>query len=234
MFIFLLLMVLTLLGLLIFKPGWMPVSIQNSYRDKLFLQARRFEQKSGRWFEQVRRAWIGRQQNENLGIQLKAWVMIDLAAGQQVEELDDFRNWIASLSFAEADSLAQELSVFCWKQGFNILWLLEDNVNSEMQAAFLTMVIHYSLAVRERTKSRPTAALGAWQTAPLSRENREFGNLLYIQLVEAGLINIPAKLLLAPEKQRLAHQVSAIKNLLDNDPEALTPYAEQVIDIFQA
>lgn len=234
MFIFLLLMFLTLLGWLILKPGWIPISIPNGYQIIFFRQTRQLKQKPGRWFERARRAWIGRQQKENLGIQLKAWVMIDLAAGQQVEGLDDFRNWIASLSFAEADSLAQELSVFCWKQGFNILWLLEDNVNSEMQAAFLTMIIHYSLAVRERTKSRPTAFLGAWLTAPLSRNNREFGNLLYIQLVEAGLISIPANLLLAPEKQRLAHQVSAIKNLLEKDPKALTPYAEQVFDIFQA
>ena len=103
-----------------------------------------------------------------------------------------------------------------------------------MQAALTSLVRHYCLAVRERISSRPAACLRAWSAAPLAKENRGFGNLLYIGLVEAGLIRIPPALLLAPEKRRLEHQISAIKSLLEKDPEGLLPYAEQAIETRKA
>jgi hypothetical protein len=232
MFIFVLFITLALLAWLIIKPGWLPAPPENAYQERFSLQFDRLKQKSGVWFRQVKPFW---KKKDSLGLQLKTWASNEeLTAWQQSEELTELRGWIVSLTDAEAGALAQELSNFCWKQGVNIIWLLEDSGSLEMQTALTSLVRHYCLAVRERISSRPAACLRAWSAAPLAKENRRFGNLLYIGLVEAGLIRIPPALLLAPEKQRLEHQISAIKSLLEKDPEGLLPYAEQAIETRKA
>ena len=232
-----LLVALALLSWIIFKPGWMPAPPENDISKKVVYQADVVKQKTTGWFKQIKPFW---QKKNSLGAQLKSWcAQPDMAktaglSSEQVETLAGFQTWVESLNLAQADQIAQELSEFSQKQGIKLSWLLEDNSKADMQAALAGLALYFGLAVRERANARPAAALRAWEETPLSKENREFGNLLYIQLVDAKMISIPSHLLLAPEKERLAHQVSAIKAVIEKDRAVVLPFAAQVLDIHQA
>ncbi|MCX6067227.1 MAG: hypothetical protein NT121_15980 [Chloroflexi bacterium] len=222
---------------LVFRPGWIPALPENKFSKTVISQADQVRIKSRGWYKQIKPFW---KKETNLGNLLKAWASnqdLVTAAGfskAQVGELALFLEWIESIPDQEANLVAEELSTFCCKQGINIRWLLDDNGRGDMQGVLSTLVLFYGLAVRERYLSRPAAALRAWEDAPLSKVNRDFGNLLYIRLVDADLIKIPAHLLLAPEKDRLAHLVSAIKALVEKDRNEVLPFAAQVMETKQA
>lgn len=237
MLLIVLLVSLALLSWIIFKPGWMPAPPENDISRKVVYGADVVKQKGTGWFNRVKPLW---QKSSSQGAQFKTWATqpdLAKAAGftnRQTEILTEFQAWIDSISNAEADLLVQELDGFCNKQGVHLDWILADNGRADMQAALAGLVLYYGMAIRERANSRPAACLRAWEEAPLSNENIEFGNLLYIQLVDAKMINIPSHLLLAPEKERLAHQVSALKTVIGKDRSAVLPFAAQVLDISQA
>lgn len=66
-----------------------------------------------------------------------------------------------------------------------------DKGPGDMQSVLCVLVLYYGLAVRERMTAQPAAALRAWLEAPGSRQNREFCERLYVQLVNDGKISIP-------------------------------------------
>ena len=234
---FLLLLGLIILAWLVFRPSWMPTLPENKLSKTVISQTDQLRKKSSGWYKQIKPFW---KRENNLGNLLKAWASNEdlvVTAGfskVQVGELALFLEWIGSIPDEEANLVAEELSAFCSKQGINIRWLLEDNGRGDMQGVLSTLVLFYGLAVRERYLSLPAAALRAWEDTPLSKVNRDFGNLLYIRLVDADLIKIPSHLLLAPEKDRLVHLVSAIKTLVEKDRNVVLPFAAQVIETKQA
>lgn len=234
MLISLMLIIFALLAWLIFKPEWMPAPPENEITEKVTYQAGRFKEKSDGWIKQIPPFW---KKKASLGVQLKAWAQNeDLvnAAGfspAQAEMLGGFRAWIMAISDAEADVISGELAVFCAKQDVDLRWVLDDNGKGDMQAALSALVLFYGMAVRERDAARPAAALRAWQDAPLSKQNRAFGSRLYVLLVGANLISIPANLLMAPEKERLAHLVESIRAAIAKDRNVLLPYAAQALEI---
>lgn len=230
---FLLLLGLIILAWLVFRPSWMTVLPENKFSKTVMTNTDQLRKKSRGWYKQIKPFW---KKETNLGNLLKAWASNEdlvVTAGfskTQVGELALFLEWIISIPDEEANQVAEELSTFCCKQGINIRWLLEDNGRGDMQGVLSTLVLFYGLAVRERYLSRPAAALRAWEDAPLSKVNRDFGNLLYIRLVDADMIKIPSQLLLAPERDRLAHQVSAIKAMVEKDRNAVLPFAACVME----
>jgi hypothetical protein len=135
------------------------------------------------------------------------------------------------MSDAEADLVSREIAGFCARQGIELRWLLDDNGRGDMLAALSALVLFYGMAVRERDLARPAAALRAWEDAPLSKQNRVFGSRLYILLVNANLITIPADLLLAPEKIRLTHLADSIRAVIAKDRNALLPFASEALEI---
>ncbi len=233
MILYLMLITLVVLAWLILKPEWMPQPPQNEITEKVIYQTGRLKEKSNGWFKKIEPFW---KKKTSLGVQLKAWAQnegLSKAAGfsaSQVEMLSGFKTWMTSISDAEADVIAHDLSAFCANQNVELRWVLEDSGNNEMQTALAALVLFYGMAVCERNAARPTAALRAWEDAPLSRQNRHFGNRLYILLVTANLISIPANLLLAPEKERLAHQVESIKAAIAKDRNVLLPFAVQALE----
>ena len=234
MSIFLLLIVLVLLAWLIFKPEGVSLPHQNEMTEKVSFQAGRLKEKSDGWLKKTKLSW---KKKASLGVQLKLWALnedletVAVFSKSQKDTLVSFRGWIQSITDAEADALANELSAFCAKQDISIRWLLDDGGKGDMQGALSSLVLYYGMAIRERVNSRPASTLRAWQEAPLSKKNFEFGNHLYVLLADAGLISIPAHLLLASEKDRLGHLVEAVNSLIDKDREALLPFAAQALEL---
>jgi hypothetical protein len=234
MLMYLLLIVLALLAWLIIKPEWVPAPPNNEITEKMNYQVGKIKEKSDGWFIKIKPFW---KKKVSLGAQLKAWALNeDLVSAAsltaaQAEMLDGFKAWITTISDAEADVIARELAAFCAKQAVELRWLLDDNGRGDMQSALSVLVLFYGMAVRERAAARPAAALRAWEDAPFAKQNRAFGNRLYIQLVNANLISIPANLLLAPEKERLAHMVDSIRGVIEKDRKALLPFAAQALEI---
>lgn len=231
------LIALVLLAWIVFKPGWLPArSPVRTVTKKVTREAEQIKGQSGKWIDWFRVTRLKWKERSQLGTQLKDWAMNeDLVnvAGFTKAEIDllaDFQDWIRGLSVEEADALGRELSAFCDRQGVKVRWLLADGGRGDMQAALAALGLYYGLAVRERMNALPAAALRAWSDAPLAKENREFGNQLYVKLVDAGRISVPAGLLLAPEKERLAHQVRVIQAEMEKDPEGLLSLAAQVVE----
>ena len=225
--------VFVFLAWLIVKPAWMPAAPKNKLTEAIFTQADRAGQISTQWTSDLK-AWF--KKPARLGSLLKKWAAdasVPAAARfshSQQASLAEFRAWVVSIPDAEADGLAAELSAFCQKQGINIRWLLEDRGRADMQAALSALVLFYGLAVRERVNSQPSAALRDWESDPFSRQNRRFGGLLFARLVDANLVVVPANLLFAPEKARLAYLAGAVKSAAASNYEAVLAQVAGVLE----
>ncbi len=229
----LLIILVALLVWLILKPAWMPAPPKNALTEQVVKQADHVGQASASWVARARSWW---KKPVSLGAQLKAWAMnedVPTSAGfspAQATDLARFRAWIVSLSDAEVDLLAKELETFCHKQDVNVRWLLDDQGRGDMQTTLAALVLFYGLAVRERINALPAAAVREWEESPLARQNLPFGTRLFTSLVEAEQVSIPASLLFASEKKRLAHMVNAIKAALVKDREAVLMHAAHVLE----
>lgn len=229
--------VFAFLAWLIIKPAWMPAPPKNALTDAVVTQAGRAGQISARYVSNVK-TWFRRP--ASLGSQLKRWAEDETmpAAARfspsQQTSLTEFRAWLASIPDAEADELAVELAGFCRKQGVDIRWLLEDQGRGDMQTALSGLVLFYGLAVRERVKALPAAALRGWESDRFSRHNRRFGAQLFLRLVEANLAAAPANLLFAPEKDRQAYLAGAVKSAAASSPEAVLAQAALALEDLRA
>lgn len=236
MLTFVLVIALVILAWFFFKPDWAPPPPEKQIKDKLTRQAGRLKEQSSGWVNRVEPFW---KKKASLGRLLMSWalnedlVSILGVSPSQKEMLAVFQAWIEQLSDAEVGNFAKELDVFCRQQAVDIRWLIDDKGRDDMQKALSDLVLFYGMAVRERANSLPAAALRAWQDAPNAKENRSFGTQLYILLVDEKLISTPAQLLFVPEKERYAHLVNEISELIEKDREALLPYAARALQKMQ-
>lgn len=217
-----------LLAWQVFNPSW-NLGLKKS---DLPAQWGTFKQNSSGWLNTLK-AKFTRQ--ASLGASLRAWAFnqdLDVTgnlSSTQLEELTAFRLWLQSLPESDVDEVGRELSDFCLRRKVDIRWLLDDHGAGDMQSVLSVLVLYFGLAVRERMDAQPAAALRAWQEAPGSRKNREFGERLYVELVNHGRISIPASLLFTPEKTRRQHLVQELQSLITTDRDALLIHARRAL-----
>jgi len=228
MFQILIVVIVVLLAWVIFKPDWMPKPPENQVTQVVNVQAEQLKNRSGSWLQRVKGWW---PKKSSLGLQLKAFMLQpDLAKTASLskplqEELAECQIWVGKLSDRDAEKIAVELNSFCHSHGINLRWLLEDGGSADMRTALSGLALYYVLAVHERFNSRPVAALRTWEEAPMAKGNRVFGNRLYVQLVDAKIIEVPTRILLASEKERKAHLVNSIKAALPAHRDQVVAYA---------
>ncbi len=228
----LLILAVAILALLALKPAWRSRLPQVAVPKEIGAQAGRWQEKSRGWFVEKRPFW---KKKLSPGALLLAWATnegLSSTAGfndAQSADLSELRRWISGLTPAEQETFAQECAAFCKVERIRLSWLLNEPERGDLQQALSGLVLFYGLAVRERAGARPSIVLRTWQDAPLAKSNRDFGKQLYARLVDAGLIAIPAQLLLAPEKERMAHQVGAIQDLIRKDRARLLPFVAEII-----
>lgn len=229
MLFYLVLILVVLLAWLVFSPDW----TLGASEKKLTSQWASLKENSSGWMQKFKAKYI---QRSSLGALLKAWAFnqdLDVVGGlsnTQREELSAFRSWLQELTEAEANSVGSELADFCLRRNVDIRWLLADKGTGDMQSVLSVLVLYYGLAVRERMTAQPAAALRAWLEAPESRQNRGFGERLYVQLVNDGKISIPPGLLFASEKLRRRHMVEELQSLIAKDRDALLSHAARALE----
>lgn len=218
---------------LTYKPGWMPtppdVHLPALPADQREWLKSRFE--DGR---QLIRSF--RKSRAGRGLEFRAWAGVmeqDESTGlpsMELQELKEFKAWIRTLDDQNMDVIAGEIEIFFERQGIDMDWLAGKSEPKDMQKALSTLVAYYGLALRQRMSMRPIAALSAWEKDPLSGKNREFGSRLYQLIASQGRLTLPPAILLAPEKERMAHVISMIQTELARDRSAVVSLAALAID----
>jgi hypothetical protein len=128
------------------------------------------------------------------------------------EDAAEFGEWLAALSPAGLDDLAETLANQCRALGFELTWLTEERIPRELRRSLEDAVTLSILATWNARHAQPLAAYVAWQQAPERAENRDFAANLFTRLVEAGLVTPPPAMLVAPEKQRRKMMARAIRD----------------------
>lgn len=146
------------------------------------------------------------------------------------EDAAEFGDWVAALSPAGMDGLAQSLADQCRALGFELTWLTDERIPRELRRSLEDAVTLCTLATWNARHARPLAAYVAWQQAPVRPENRALAGNLYTRLVEAGLVTPPAAMLLAPEKQRHGLIARAIRDAAAEHPTAFLAALQATVD----
>lgn len=221
---------LALLVWVIIRPAWLPKPPDNKATARI-----------ARGTEQVRRTaqgWLGslrrRSPNDRVSTQgFRDWATEHLPSAHAAvypgrpEETAGLKAWLAGLSAEQAGAFARATSDFCQGLGFELAWLWDEKIDGPQKEAQAESVLHYSLATWKAHETCTQAAYAAWQAAPHKKENRAFAQKLYVKLVDAGLADAPADLLLAPEKERQAHMTSAIQSAAAENNAAVMALARE-------
>jgi len=231
MLLFIILVVIAALAWIIFKPDWLPTPPDNNVTKVVNHEAEQLQRQSTGWAQRASRLW---QKNTSLGALLKTWLAQDslvqkvALAAQPLPAFAGLQTWATNLSEAEAEQIAGELHPFCAARGIKLRWLFEENLGADLRAMMTHLVLFYCLAACERKNAQHLAALQNWEEAPQTKENRAFGGQLFVTLANAGIIEIPASILLAPEKDRQRHMVEAIQSAIKKDRGAVESCAADV------
>ena len=232
MLIYLFALTTGLLAWMIVKPHWMPPPPDIHLPKKL---PGRVEALMKKYEEEWNVVKAVRSRKAGQGALLKEWALnANLASSTgllpaQAQALEEFKDWVSSLTAPQSDSIVLEIERFCAKQGIELGWILDDAGLVDIRAALSTLVMYYGMAVQHRMATQPLAALRAWENDPLSRRNRDFGSRLYALLATEGHVTLPANMLLAPEKERTAHVVNTIKEELSRNRPAIISLAAQAL-----
>lgn len=231
---YLLIIAIAFLFWMIAKPEWMPSPPKNELSKKLDERVAWVKENSAGW---AAKASVLTKKKKGQGALLKQWIQnedLPQIAGlspAQIALLEELKGWIMAKSDPEADLFTSELMTFCEKNHVDLFWLLEDKGTADMYTTLTGLVLYYGIAEKEREWAIPSSTLRAWEDAPNAKSNRNFGNKLYVKLVNKGMIKVPAEILLAPDKERLAHQVSAIKDLIAEDRATVVAISAEVLGL---
>lgn len=129
-------------------------------------------------------------------------------------------HWLMDLSDEQLDALATHIERFTREMGFELSWLLNQEVTQQpaLARALTTVVFDYCRAcyhaVALQGELEVYKALRTYEENPHSAQNREFGQALFGKLLEQGLTSIKvADHLALPEPQRRQQIVETISQV---------------------
>ncbi|MBI4322233.1 MAG: hypothetical protein HY675_27385 [Chloroflexi bacterium] len=152
--------------------------------------------------------WSG--QRSALASRFRSWTATAEARGLAPDA--HFVAWLEKRSDRELAEHVGQVASFCESSGFELAWLLDGKGQSEATLAVEKVVLAGAQAIWSATDSHPFVAYLQWQRGAGDKSTRAFEARLYGRLVEAGLANTPANLLLAGEKDRKTHVRQAIES----------------------
>ncbi len=142
----------------------------------------------------------------------RVWITQALA-GEPV-----LQQWLANLADEQLDVLATHIDTFCQEMGFELGWLLEQDLAQQpvLAKALNKVVILYCQACRQavilQEDVEPFKLLRQYEKNPTSAQNRELGQALFAKFAEQGLIaGTMADHLALPEHERRQQIVAAIR-----------------------
>ncbi|MBI3980172.1 MAG: hypothetical protein HY331_18510 [Chloroflexi bacterium] len=166
----------------------------------------------GGWVSRLR----GRRDGSDLAEQFQRWAADGaMSTGAKLAktlpaEIRQYAGWLEGLSAEDRAAVVGQVSAFCRSVQFELSWLADPKVSSELKLALEEVVLLHSLAIWSAREMAAFVAFKRWQDAPEDRRNREFERDLYGKVVAAGLAESRPDLVLASEKERRAHVRQAI------------------------
>ena len=234
----LLVIVLAIGAWFLFKPAWAPKpdKVQAEVEKNFRLAA----DKAGKMYKGVSGKLKLRRDKSELAKHFKDWVA-NASLNKQARLYDGlpdaaegFAAWLATLSPQETEAFCDEVARFTASLGFDLAWLVDDKLNGqpELKQAIEDAVALYSIAAwRANTvQSRVRAFLAFQQWLAYPNRHRALGQKLYGELVRQGLVMTSPDLYLAPEKERTAAAIRAIKELAEAKPAAFNAVLAEIVN----
>lgn len=136
------------------------------------------------------------------------------------------RAWLTGLSPEAASALTEQLAEFCINLGFELDWVLTDQLAKDPEIAqhARSVIEAYCLACW-----RAAQGYNEFETfktiqdilqAPFARERQELSQRLFAELVKHNMApSVPAELFVAAEKERQEHMAQAIQQAAETNRE---------------
>jgi hypothetical protein len=157
----------------------------------------------------LRNRLIGK--NHEQAKKFQAWV------DAHIDDIE-LKAWLTGLSPQAASALSEQLADFCVNLGFELNWLLDDNLSQdpEIEQEALAVVTAYCRACWHAAQSYTDfelfKLLQDMKQAPFARKHRDLGRNLFGELVKREMAaSVPPELFLASEKERQEHMTRAIQ-----------------------
>ncbi len=185
-------------------------------------------EKTGSWTE-TSKGWLRIGKAEKEAEQLRAWV----ASLPGVDK--DFTTWLAGLSPEETKKFLTSTAAFMdglsVERDAIVSGQVEDNpeLKKGVEDAMVSYCIGYWKSSQIQENAVPFATFQAWQKDPSKKKHREFGQKLFVKMVNDGLISVSADLYVAPEKERRAYMAQSIRDFAEKDRPAFNAILKKVV-----
>jgi ribosomal protein S13 len=165
-----------------------------------------------------------------MGAKFRQWMT------QALDKEPDLRSWLAGLTDEQLDALTTRLDAFAQEMGFQLRWLLDQEVAQQPALAqSLTRVVadycracRHSVNLQEELEVYKT--IRHYQQAPNSQPNRALSEALFGKLLEQGLTPVKvAEHLALPEKERRRQVVSAVQQAATEKPLVFQKLVKEVV-----
>lgn len=173
--------------------------------------------------------WFSRGSQVNVGQQFQTW-----ATGNFSDPA--LRAWIGILSKEQIAALTEQLSLFCTNLGFELIWLADGQIGKDpaLEPAVKEVVESYCRACWRATQVQGDLELlkilMAIETGPFSKEQQALSQKLFAELVKQGMAPpVSPELFVAPEKERQAVMMEAIRTAADTNRTAFNQVLKAVI-----
>ncbi|MEW5983044.1 MAG: hypothetical protein AB1806_11840 [Acidobacteriota bacterium] len=154
------------------------------------------------------RDWIGKAELDR-----RAMIYKSLPA-----DAADFTIWLQGLGDDELGTFVQDLSAFCDRRGFDLVWLMDPKITGQLKHRMEESVGLYCLSAWKSRDLQPFAIYRDWLADPQNKRNRVFAQRLFTRLVTVGLVTPSTDLLFAPEAERRAHAAKSMDAAAVQDP----------------
>jgi hypothetical protein len=209
-------------------PWWQSRSSSATAQDKQKSASKKKSAKPKPLYSGIRASFKFRNDTRELVKRFKQWsAEPDAAQHTQLvadmpASITDFAVWLGGLSIADLDQFAQRIARQCATVNFDPGWLYDSQVSNDphFRQAVEDSVIAYSFgtwyANGAQQDLRVFLEYRAWLGNP--SRHQEFGQVLTQVMIEQGLIAMPADLYLASEKERNDYAVSAVSQVMAENP----------------
>lgn len=178
--------------------------------------------------EGLRNGFGGTEQD--IAAQFREW------AADAFTTAPDIQTWLDTLSDEQIMALAEHLSEFCRDMGFELSWLLNNQMaqNPELMQGLTQIVLHYNQASYQAVALQGEVEIyrvyNDLVQNPKNRANRELGEHLFGKLVEQDLSDVTiAEHMAASTHQRQQQILETIQRIATEHPQVFNNTLKTVL-----
>lgn len=215
-FLFLLIfLVAALIAWIIIKPAWAPKPPDNETTEKLTQQVFQTYQATRDALGKIK---LPLSNSKKESISFQSWLLtLSSSKPANMPKLQkDMAAWIENMDPKQSQSFYVDLAAFFKSSGYNLDWLVNEELSDEYQQAMQESAILYCLARWRQQKLVNWAAYQEWKTAP--EKNKAYGIKLIRHLVENDLVSLSPDLVMSDEKERVSQLIQSVEAARQQSP----------------